>query len=87
MNELRRLADDVCLLILHTDLPEIDIRIQISQVRQRCEELFPDRLELFEMVYGSRFRRLMEQWHSGEPAEEPHWSPGSSSDGEEAELV
>jgi len=63
MDELKRMADDVCLLILHTDLPEVDIDIQIGRVRQRCGELFPDRLDLFDMIYGSRFRRLMEQWH------------------------
>jgi len=79
MDELKRMADDVCLLILHTDLPEIDIQIQINEVRRRCEQLFPDRLSLFEMVYASRFRRLMEQWHENDDA------LGHPSD--EAELV
>lgn len=68
--ELSALADAVCRLIVSTDYPEIDIAIEIEKVRSRCEELFPDRLELFEMVYGSRFDRLREQWRSGLEDEE-----------------
>lgn len=90
MDELKRLADEVCMLILHTDLPAVDIEIRIDQVRQRCEELFPDRLDLFEMVYASRFRRLMQQWHT-ERSDEAYWSQTARwsphEEDEEGELV
>ena len=67
MQELQRMADRVCVLLLRDDYPEIDIEIEKAKVRQRCEELFPDRLDLYEMVYESRFRRLWQQFR--EPTE------------------
>lgn len=65
---LSRMADRVCLLILMEDYPRIDIEIEKEQVREECERLFPDRLDLYEMVYESRFRRLWSQFR--EPLEE-----------------
>ncbi|KKL76801.1 hypothetical protein LCGC14_2041260 [marine sediment metagenome] len=66
MRELQRMADRVCSLILISDYPEIDIEIERSKVRERCEELYPDRMDLYEMIYESRFDRLWEQFR------EPH---------------
>lgn len=62
MSLLQREADRIAVLILSTDLPEIDIVIQVERLRERCEELFPGRGDLFEMIYASRFERLMEQF-------------------------
>jgi len=62
MRRLGRLADQVCFLIVNSDYPRVDIDIRIGDVRTLCEELFPDRMELFEMVYGSRFDRLWAQF-------------------------
>ena len=67
MDELRRMADRVCVLILREDYPAIDIELEKARVRERCEALFPDRMDLYEMVYESRFRRLWEQFR--EPLE------------------
>jgi len=47
MRELQRMADHVCSLILISDYPEIDIEIEKSKVRERCEELYPDSMDLF----------------------------------------
>lgn len=66
MRELQRLADRVCQLILFTDYPRVDILIEENKVRERCEELFPDRMDLYEMVYESRFQRLWEQFREQE---------------------
>ena len=60
--ELRRGGDRICNLILHTDLDWIDIEIQIDSLRELCRERRPEKLQLFEAVYGSRFSRLWEQW-------------------------
>jgi hypothetical protein len=60
--ELAGMADHVCQLILSKDLPDVDVAIAKEQVRARCEELFPDRMDLYEMIYESRFQRLWEQW-------------------------
>jgi len=56
------MVDRVCTLILSSDLPAIDIEIEKNKVRDRCLELYPDRKELYEMVYESRFQRLWEQF-------------------------
>ena len=60
--DLQRMADRVCVLILSSDLPAIDIEIEKSKVRDRCLELFPDREALYEMIYESRFQRLWDQF-------------------------
>ncbi|MHC4268667.1 MAG: hypothetical protein ACYSWS_11495 [Planctomycetota bacterium] len=70
MREFQRMADHVCSLILISDYPEIDIEIEKSKVRERCEELYPDRMDLYEMIYESRFNRLREQFRDmGEQSE------------------
>jgi hypothetical protein len=60
--ELRHRADRISSLILSSDYPEIDIQIEISGLRRWCREHMPDRLDLFDRVYGSRFKRLMTQF-------------------------
>ena len=62
LREFQRMADRVCTLILSSDLAPIDIEIEKSKVRQRCLELYPDREQLYEMVYESRFQRLWDQF-------------------------
>jgi hypothetical protein len=62
MYELQRMADRVCVLILSSDLPAIDIEIEKSKVRQQCLELYPDREWLYDMIYESRFERLWDQF-------------------------
>ena len=68
MREVGHMADWVCTLILSSDLPAIDIEIEKNKVRERCLELYPDREELYEMVYESRFQRLWDQFRE-EPTE------------------
>jgi hypothetical protein len=61
MRDLQRMADRVCVLILSSDLPAIDIEIEKSMIRERCLELYPGREQLYDMIYESRFERLWEQ--------------------------
>jgi len=60
--ELAAMAEHVCQLILSSDYPDVDVAIEKEKVRARCEELFPDRMDLYEMIYESRFQRLWDQW-------------------------
>jgi hypothetical protein len=60
--ELQRRADRVTALILYSDYPDVDIDIEIAKLRRWCAERLPERIELFEMIYVSRFRRLREQF-------------------------
>jgi len=64
--ELRLGSDRICQLILYTDLPWVDIEIEINRLREVCLEKAPEKTELFEGVYVSRFERLREQWRSPE---------------------
>ena len=66
MREVQRMARWVCVLILDTDLPAIDIEIEKNKVRERCLELYPDREDLYDMIYESRFQRLWEQFREPE---------------------
>jgi hypothetical protein len=66
MREIQRMANRVCVLILNTDLPAIDIEIEKNKVRERCLDLYPDREDLYDMIYESRFRRLWEQFREPE---------------------
>ena len=65
MDNLKRQADRISFLIVASDYPEIDIHIEEENLREECARLFPDRNELFEMIYAARFRRLMAQFRPG----------------------
>lgn len=62
VKELQRLANRVCFLIVSTDYPEVDIEIEKEKVKKRCRDLFPDKVDIYEMIYESRFKRLWEQF-------------------------
>jgi hypothetical protein len=64
LRELSRAADRLAFLIVATDCPRVDIDIQRVELRRRCRTLFPDKMELFEMIYESRFKRLWEQFRA-----------------------
>jgi hypothetical protein len=56
-------ADAISHLIVNTDLPWIDVSIQIEQLREEARRLWPQQSELFDLIYQSRFDRLWQQWH------------------------
>ena len=61
VEELARRADRISALILYSDMPMIDVEIEIERLRGHCRERFPESLDLFGMVYESRWRRFREQ--------------------------
>lgn len=63
--DLKRKADRICSLILVSDYPDVDIDIEIRNLRKWCERRLPERRELFEIIYVNRFLRLREQFRSG----------------------
>jgi len=66
VEDLARRADRITSLVLYSDLPQVDIEIEIDKLREFCRERFADRMDLFEMVYAGRWRRLREQgWARG----------------------
>jgi len=66
MADLARRADRITSLLLHSDMPAVDIAIEIAALREHVRERFPGRDELFRMVYEGRWKRLREQgWARG----------------------
>lgn len=62
--DFQRRADYICLLIVSSDLPEVDIEIEKNKLRAEVEDHWPDKLRLYEMIYESRFERLWRQWRN-----------------------
>ena len=50
--------------IFATDVPRVDVDIERANVRRRCQELFPDKMHVFDLVFESRFQRLWEQFRA-----------------------
>ena len=68
---LQHRADRICVLILSTDLPEVDILLERNKLRELCEELFPGQSDWYEMIYESRFDRLWQQFGHERSLREP----------------
>jgi hypothetical protein len=60
----QRRADRLCFLIVASDAPEREINIERLFLRTEVARLFPDKYRLYDMIYESRFRRLLEQFRS-----------------------
>ena len=64
---IRHMVDDVCQRIENDRLGESAARSLAGDVRFFVSLLIPDRMELFDRIYGSRFDRLIDQFIRGEP--------------------
>ncbi len=62
LRRLQTIVREVSLLILDTDLLPVDIDIARREARDEALRLFPDKAELYDMIYESRFDRLMDQF-------------------------
>jgi hypothetical protein len=62
VSEIRTMADRIASLIVGSDYPMIDIEIEKQKLRERISELFPDKTDLYDLIYEPRFRRLEEQF-------------------------
>ena len=59
---LQRQADRICEMIVSGEVPQIDIEIQQSALREAIARTFPDKQALYQLIYESRFRRLWQQF-------------------------
>ena len=64
--QIRRMAERIAVLIVSSDYPLVDIAIERSNLRDEAEQLFPDRMDIYDRIYESRFDRLIEQWRTEE---------------------
>jgi hypothetical protein len=62
VSEIKKLADKIAFLIVSTDYPLIDIEIEKQRMKEKIEELFPDSVHLYGLIYEPRFKRLVEQF-------------------------
>jgi len=60
--EIKSKADKISNLILYSDLDFVDIAIEVENLREELKQEAPEYIDLFEMIYVSRFTRLWEQW-------------------------
>ena len=58
----QRRADRLCFLIVATDYPEREINIERLFLRTEAARLFPEKFPFYDMIYDSRFRRLLAQF-------------------------
>ena len=59
---LQRLADRVASMIVTSTYSDLECALAEREIRMECLRLLPDRMELFDRIYTSRFRRLREQF-------------------------
>lgn len=66
--EVRRRADAITSRLLYSDEPRIDLDLAINDLREFVLERLPDRVWLFDCLYGARWQRLREQgWEHARP--------------------
>ena len=59
VRQLQRLVDLACSLLYQEDMSMDDALRLIQGVKGRALRLFPDKEEAFDLIYGSRFRRIL----------------------------
>jgi hypothetical protein len=64
IREIRAMADRIASLIVGSDYPLIDIEIEKQKLKERISELFPDKVDLYDLIYEPRFRRLKDQFRN-----------------------
>ena len=64
LKRLRRIMDFTAALLWQGGLTLSEAQKLIADARERALELFPDKGETFDLIYGSRFRRILaEKYH------------------------
>lgn len=57
-------VDRLCFLIVATTSSDREIDIERLHLRTQAMQLFPEKIELYDWIYESRFRRLRQQFRS-----------------------
>lgn len=59
VQKLRGITNLTVALLCQADLTLVDAQKLIAQTRSKALELFPDKGDTFDLIYGSRFRRIL----------------------------
>jgi len=64
LRQLRRAMDIAATLLWQVDLTLEEAQDVVNHAKHTALQLFPDKEETFDLIYGSRFRRiLVEKYH------------------------
>jgi len=66
INTLKKLVDRTCEDIENGDLTEEKARQVMADTRREAEQFIPDDMDKYDMIYGARFERLIEQYIKSE---------------------
>lgn len=61
---LQRMADRVASMIVTSSCSDLECALAERELRMECLSLFPDHMDLYDLIYTSRFRRLREQFRA-----------------------
>ncbi|HEU4340471.1 MAG TPA: hypothetical protein VFU31_02760 [Candidatus Binatia bacterium] len=59
LRRLRRAMDITAVLLWGVDLTLEEAQDVVNHAKQTAMQLFPDKEETFDLIYGSRFRRIL----------------------------
>ena len=62
IEKLKKMVDQACKKIKTGELTLGQAKTQASLIRLKAQELIPDQMEKFDLIYGSRLKRLIEQF-------------------------
>ena len=61
LKRLKFIIDLASAVIRRTDLPLDDAQKLIADAKEKALELFPDKEETFDLIYGACFRRILSE--------------------------
>lgn len=61
---LRLMADRVASMIVTSSCTDLECALAERELRMECLRLLPGKMDLYDLVYTARFRRLREQFRS-----------------------
>lgn len=61
VQKLRGITNLTVALLCQADLTLVDAQKLIAQTKSKALELFPDKGDTFDLIYGSRFRRILSE--------------------------
>jgi hypothetical protein len=62
---LRELVDSACEEIMGGRLDRQEATVLAQRVRRQAQEIIPDLMDKFDLIYNSRFERLISQYIEG----------------------
>ncbi|KPL00705.1 MAG: hypothetical protein AMJ90_07865 [candidate division Zixibacteria bacterium SM23_73_2] len=62
IKKLKMMVDELCELIRRRELTLGEAKTKASVLRLKAKELIPDQIHKFDMIYGSRLKRLIQQF-------------------------